>query len=106
MAFKNSFKVSSWPFQRKSSKEPMSRGGILVQPEFSGKMQVLARMLAKIRKETNDKIELISNYSRLWRFLKNSAGRTGKLRFVLMTIVDYSETSMDSCLTCCHQFWQ
>ncbi|KAF8932657.1 P-loop containing nucleoside triphosphate hydrolase protein [Dissophora ornata] len=50
-------------YQTKSSKKPMSRGGILVQPEFSGKMQVLARMLAKIKKDTNDKIVLISNYT-------------------------------------------
>ncbi|KAK3828042.1 MAG: SNF2 family N-terminal domain-containing protein [Benniella sp.] len=50
-------------YQTKGSKKPMSRGGILVQPEFSGKMQVLARMLAKIKKETNDKIVLISNYT-------------------------------------------
>jgi len=41
----------------------MSRGGILVQPEFSGKMLVLARMLAKIKRDTNDKIVLISNYT-------------------------------------------
>ncbi|KAF9972909.1 DNA-dependent ATPase protein rad54 [Actinomortierella ambigua] len=38
-------------------------GGMLVQPEFSGKMLLLARMLAKIKKETNDKIVLISNYT-------------------------------------------
>ncbi|KAG0264921.1 DNA-dependent ATPase protein rad54 [Mortierella polycephala] len=50
-------------YQTKSSKKPMSRGGILVQPEFSGKMLVLARMLAKIKKDTNDKIVLISNYT-------------------------------------------
>ncbi|KAF9429051.1 DNA-dependent ATPase protein rad54 [Entomortierella beljakovae] len=50
-------------YQTKSSKKPMSRGGILVQPEFSGKMMVLARMLAKIKKDTNDKIVLISNYT-------------------------------------------
>jgi len=50
-------------YQTKGSKKPMSRGGILVQPEFSGKMQVLARMLSKIKKETNDKIVLISNYT-------------------------------------------
>ncbi|KAG0203509.1 DNA-dependent ATPase protein rad54 [Mortierella sp. GBA30] len=50
-------------YQAKNSKKPMSRGGILVQPEFSGKMLVLARMLAKIKKDTNDKIVLISNYT-------------------------------------------
>ncbi|KAI8350196.1 SNF2 family N-terminal domain protein [Mortierella sp. GBAus27b] len=50
-------------YQTKGSKKPMSRGGILIQPEFSGKMQVLARMLAKIKKDTNDKIVLISNYT-------------------------------------------
>ncbi|KAF9557167.1 DNA-dependent ATPase protein rad54 [Mortierella alpina] len=50
-------------YQTKNSKKPMSRGGILVQPEFSGKMLVLARMLAKIKKDTNDKIVLISNYT-------------------------------------------
>ncbi|KAG0341473.1 DNA-dependent ATPase protein rad54 [Podila horticola] len=50
-------------YQIKSAKKPMSRGGILVQTEFSGKMQVLDRMLAKIKKETTDKIVLISNYT-------------------------------------------
>ncbi|KAG0262003.1 DNA-dependent ATPase protein rad54 [Linnemannia exigua] len=50
-------------YQTKNSKKPLSRGGILVQPEFSGKMLVLARMLAKIKKDTNDKIVLISNYT-------------------------------------------
>ncbi|KAG0307228.1 DNA-dependent ATPase protein rad54, partial [Dissophora globulifera] len=51
-------------YQIKSSKKATSsRGGILVQPEFSGKMLVLARMLAKIKKDTNDKIVLISNYT-------------------------------------------
>ncbi|KAF9963950.1 DNA-dependent ATPase protein rad54 [Mortierella alpina] len=50
-------------YQTKNSKKPMSRGGILVQPEFSGKMLVLARMLAKIKRDTNDKIVLISNYT-------------------------------------------
>ncbi|CAG8436241.1 8031_t:CDS:10 [Ambispora gerdemannii] len=34
-----------------------------VRPEFSGKMQVLDRMLAKIKQETDDKIVLISNYT-------------------------------------------
>ncbi|KAG0036140.1 DNA-dependent ATPase protein rad54 [Podila clonocystis] len=50
-------------YQIKSAKKPMSRGGVLVQTEFSGKMQVLDRMLAKIKKETTDKIVLISNYT-------------------------------------------
>ncbi|KAF9912199.1 DNA-dependent ATPase protein rad54 [Linnemannia zychae] len=50
-------------YQTKNSKKPLSRGGILVQPEFSGKMLVLARMLARIKKDTNDKIVLISNYT-------------------------------------------
>ncbi|PKC70895.1 hypothetical protein RhiirA1_499284 [Rhizophagus irregularis] len=35
----------------------------IVRPEFSGKMLVLDRMLAKIKNETNDKIVLISNYT-------------------------------------------
>lgn len=34
-----------------------------VRPWYSGKMQVLDRMLARIRAETNDKIVLISNYT-------------------------------------------
>ncbi|KAK0713777.1 P-loop containing nucleoside triphosphate hydrolase protein [Lasiosphaeria miniovina] len=34
-----------------------------VKPWYSGKMQVLDRMLAKIRSESNDKIVLISNYT-------------------------------------------
>lgn len=34
-----------------------------VNPEFSGKMQVLDRMLARIHQDTNDKIVLISNYT-------------------------------------------
>lgn len=34
-----------------------------VDPSFSGKFAVLARMLAKIKKETKDKIVLISNYT-------------------------------------------
>ncbi|CAG8763208.1 19256_t:CDS:10, partial [Cetraspora pellucida] len=34
-----------------------------VKPEFSGKMIVLDRMLAKIKNETKDKIVLISNYT-------------------------------------------
>ena len=34
-----------------------------VQCEWSGKMSVLERMLARIRAETNDKIVLISNYT-------------------------------------------
>ncbi|KAK3384817.1 P-loop containing nucleoside triphosphate hydrolase protein [Podospora didyma] len=34
-----------------------------VKPWYSGKMQVLDRMLAKIRAESNDKIVLISNYT-------------------------------------------
>nr|POE56087.1 dna repair protein rhp54 [Quercus suber] len=34
-----------------------------VKPWYSGKMQVLARMLARIRQDTNDKIVLISNYT-------------------------------------------
>ncbi|TAQ84713.1 hypothetical protein B7494_g6952 [Chlorociboria aeruginascens] len=34
-----------------------------VKPWYSGKMQVLDRMLARIRKDTNDKIVLISNYT-------------------------------------------
>ncbi|KAF9580599.1 DNA-dependent ATPase protein rad54 [Lunasporangiospora selenospora] len=46
-----------------SKKQTTSRGGVLVQSEFSGKMLVLERMLAKIRNETNDKIVLISNYT-------------------------------------------
>lgn len=50
-------------YQIKSAKKPMSRGGVLVQTQFSGKMQVLDRMLAKIKKETTDKIVLISNYT-------------------------------------------
>lgn len=50
-------------YQIKGAKKPMSRGGVLVQTEFSGKMQVLDRMLAKIKKETTDKIVLISNYT-------------------------------------------
>ncbi|RGB44082.1 P-loop containing nucleoside triphosphate hydrolase protein [Rhizophagus diaphanus] len=37
--------------------------GRIVKPEFSGKMLVLDRMLAKIKNETNDKIVLISNYT-------------------------------------------
>jgi DNA repair and recombination protein RAD54 and RAD54-like protein len=41
---------------------PKARGWS-VHPEFSGKMMVLDRVLAKIRKETNDKIVLISNYT-------------------------------------------
>ncbi|CAG8724732.1 7996_t:CDS:10, partial [Acaulospora morrowiae] len=35
----------------------------LFRPELSGKMLVLDRMLEKIKKETNDKIVLISNYT-------------------------------------------
>ncbi|KAF2835065.1 DNA repair protein, SNF2 family [Patellaria atrata CBS 101060] len=34
-----------------------------VKPWYSGKMQVLDRMLARIRQDTNDKIVLISNYA-------------------------------------------
>ncbi|WPH04869.1 Hypothetical protein R9X50_00776600 [Acrodontium crateriforme] len=34
-----------------------------VKPWYSGKMQVLARMLHRIREDTNDKIVLISNYT-------------------------------------------
>ena len=34
-----------------------------VKPWYSGKMQVLDRMLARIRRDTNDKIVLISNYT-------------------------------------------
>ncbi|ORY58816.1 DNA repair protein rhp54 [Pseudomassariella vexata] len=34
-----------------------------VKPWYSGKMQVLDRMLARIRQDTNDKIVLISNYT-------------------------------------------
>lgn len=34
-----------------------------VKPELSGKMMVLDRMLARIRRDTNDKIVLISNYT-------------------------------------------
>ncbi|PTB77141.1 hypothetical protein M440DRAFT_1437739 [Trichoderma longibrachiatum ATCC 18648] len=34
-----------------------------IKPWYSGKMQVLDRMLAKIREDTNDKIVLISNYT-------------------------------------------
>lgn len=34
-----------------------------VKPWYSGKMQVLERMLARIRQDTNDKIVLISNYT-------------------------------------------
>ncbi|KAI7897583.1 P-loop containing nucleoside triphosphate hydrolase protein [Cokeromyces recurvatus] len=34
-----------------------------IDPSFSGKFMVLARMLAKIKKETKDKIVLISNYT-------------------------------------------
>ncbi|KAL7784118.1 P-loop containing nucleoside triphosphate hydrolase protein [Trichoderma ceciliae] len=34
-----------------------------IKPWYSGKMQVLDRMLAKIRQDTNDKIVLISNYT-------------------------------------------
>ncbi|KAF2862265.1 hypothetical protein K470DRAFT_256221 [Piedraia hortae CBS 480.64] len=34
-----------------------------VKPWYSGKLQVLDRMLARIRQETNDKIVLISNYT-------------------------------------------
>lgn len=34
-----------------------------IKPWYSGKMQVLARMLARIRQDTNDKIVLISNYT-------------------------------------------
>ncbi|RDA90943.1 hypothetical protein CP533_5350 [Ophiocordyceps camponoti-saundersi (nom. inval.)] len=34
-----------------------------INPEYSGKMQVLDRMLARIRRDTNDKIVLISNYT-------------------------------------------
>ncbi|GAB0131858.1 DNA repair protein rhp54 [Epichloe bromicola] len=34
-----------------------------MKPEYSGKMLVLDRMLARIRQDTNDKIVLISNYT-------------------------------------------
>ncbi|TVY34252.1 DNA repair protein [Lachnellula occidentalis] len=34
-----------------------------IRPYYSGKMQVLDRMLARIRQDTNDKIVLISNYT-------------------------------------------
>lgn len=34
-----------------------------IKPWYSGKMQVLDRMLARIRQDTNDKIVLISNYT-------------------------------------------
>ncbi|KAK0648771.1 DNA repair protein rhp54 [Cercophora newfieldiana] len=34
-----------------------------IKPWYSGKMQVLDRMLARIRSDTNDKIVLISNYT-------------------------------------------
>ena len=34
-----------------------------IKPRYSGKMQVLDRMLARIRADTNDKIVLISNYT-------------------------------------------
>lgn len=34
-----------------------------IRPEYSGKMMVLDRMLARIRQDTNDKIVLISNYT-------------------------------------------
>ncbi|KAI8979547.1 P-loop containing nucleoside triphosphate hydrolase protein [Mycotypha africana] len=37
--------------------------GSKIDPSFSGKFMVLARMLAKIKKETKDKIVLISNYT-------------------------------------------
>ncbi|KAG0046947.1 DNA-dependent ATPase protein rad54 [Gryganskiella cystojenkinii] len=50
-------------YQIKDARKSMSRGGVMVQTEFSGKMQVLDRMLAKIKKETTDKIVLISNYT-------------------------------------------
>lgn len=43
------------PDQRGRDREP--------KPWFSGKMQVLDRMLARIRADTNDKIVLISNYT-------------------------------------------
>jgi DNA repair and recombination RAD54-like protein len=43
------------PEQRGRDREP--------KPWFSGKMQVLDRMLARIRADTNDKIVLISNYT-------------------------------------------
>ncbi|CAO3678536.1 unnamed protein product [Umbelopsis ramanniana] len=35
----------------------------IIAPEFSGKMMVLDRMLGKIKKETDDKIVIISNYT-------------------------------------------
>lgn len=35
----------------------------VISPEFSGKMMVLDRMLTKIKKETDDKIVIISNYT-------------------------------------------
>jgi DNA repair and recombination RAD54-like protein len=34
-----------------------------INPTYSGKFMVLARMLTKIKKETKDKIVLISNYT-------------------------------------------
>lgn len=37
--------------------------GRKINPNYSGKFMVLARMLAKIKKETKDKIVLISNYT-------------------------------------------
>ncbi|CAG8726542.1 4172_t:CDS:10, partial [Dentiscutata erythropus] len=40
-----------------------------VKPEFSGKMNVLDRMLSKIKNETNDKIVLISNYTQTLDYL-------------------------------------
>lgn len=44
----------------KAARASRDRG---VDVTYSGKMQVLARMLARIRQDTNDKIVLISNYT-------------------------------------------
>ncbi|KAK9480987.1 P-loop containing nucleoside triphosphate hydrolase protein [Lipomyces japonicus] len=49
---------------------------------YSGKMQVLQRMLARIRHDTNDKIVLISNYTQTLDLIENycRAMRYGNLR--------------------------
>ncbi|KTW27723.1 hypothetical protein T552_02163 [Pneumocystis carinii B80] len=41
-----------------------------IRIEYSGKMMLLDRMLAKIRKDTNDKIVLISNYTQTLNLLE------------------------------------
>ncbi|CDH48267.1 dna repair and recombination protein rad54 [Lichtheimia corymbifera JMRC:FSU:9682] len=44
---------------------------VSVNPEYSGKFMLLQRMLAKIRKETKDKIVIVSNYTQTLDLIQN-----------------------------------